>query len=391
MHPLIKKLKELGLKAINHPQKYNPLQEFACRVSTKEIVHSIILADLMRPDGKHYLGRHFIDSLLKKADLDSNSISDVKVATEYRLLGDRWDKRRMDILITNNIAKDSEKEYALIIENKLNDASYLQRQLEDYRDAIKINCPEDKVKILCFHRLKKAEDSVLENSANVKIIYAQEIADLILDAIKNSQTSESCFIKAYSRYLKNLAIENGDIDNADILASDNVSVDDFNELVLLIQDCTSNITNFSEEEVLFLNSMNIAYQDIHKAFVRRIIVETLSSKIKGANKSEPEAGYPFYASVWDETEYRNTEQWLSVGFSESHVHFYLVSHNQEENRRNLLATKAGFGNPKFYKRQGYYWYSPIDPTLQNIEFQGKPDFNEVRCRIECLLSKINKQ
>lgn len=259
MHELIKRLKDLGLRSVPHQEAYNPLQEFACRVSTKEIVHSMILADLMRPEGKHNLGLHFINAILKEVGLQEiSSTNEISVSTEYRLTGNRWDKRRIDILITDNLEKEEERRYVLIIENKLNDASYSANQLEDYLEAIKTNCPEAKVKVLCLHRIKKSDDINIISRNNGKILYAQKIAKLLEDAIKASQTPETYYIKAYSRYLDNLAIENGDFDNANILTSDAVTQDLFNDLVhrlYLYRTGSISKSNLSEEDKTFLNSM----------------------------------------------------------------------------------------------------------------------------------------
>lgn len=394
MHELIKKLKDLGLKSIPNNQAYNPLQEFACRVSTKEIVHSIILADLMRPNDDHKLGYYFINAILHEVGLprvSSTTTNEIEVATEYVLKGDRWDNRRIDILITYTIEKEVKRNYALIIENKLNDASYSDRQLEDYQEAIQTNYSADKVRILCLHRIMKPDDININNRIDGKILYAQDIAKLLDNAIKASNTTEGCYIKAYSRYLRNLATENGDYDNANILASDAVTQDLFNKLIHLLNcyrtELTENI-DLSEEEKTFLDSMEIACNDSHNAFARRLIEEACNHKIDRADHGEQEAGYTNYAAIWNEEAYRNTGQWLSVGFENSTVYFFLVSHHENEENRNILAKNAGFYNPKYYARQGYYWYKP-EQKLHTIPFHGKPNFEEVKQRIQELLNAIN--
>ncbi len=111
--------------------------------------------------------------------------------------------------------------------------------------------------------------------------------------------------------------------------------------------------------------------------------------INGANQSEKDEYYCNYVCVWNDKDFKNTRLWLSIGFYENEVDFYVVTDedNPEERQRN--AFDIGLKDEVRY-RGGYYWHKPSDNNLFSLSFDNKPNMEEVRKRAEILLSRIKK-
>lgn len=111
--------------------------------------------------------------------------------------------------------------------------------------------------------------------------------------------------------------------------------------------------------------------------------------IKGADRVEKDEYYCNYICVWNDTDFKNTRLWLSIGFYEDEIDFYVVTDedNPEERQRN--AFDIGLKDGVRY-RGGYYWHKPSDKNLFSLSFDNKPNMEEVRKRAEILLSRIEK-
>lgn len=112
-------------------------------------------------------------------------------------------------------------------------------------------------------------------------------------------------------------------------------------------------------------------------------------EIKGVDESEPDEYYANYVCVWNDKNFKDTRMWLSIGFYENEVDFYVVTDedNPEERQRN--AFDIGLKDGVRY-RGGYYWHKPSDNNLFSLSFDNKPNMEEVRKRAEILLSRIKK-
>jgi hypothetical protein len=98
------------------------------KIKEKELVHSDIIAYLISDSTDNKKSQLFLKLFLNHIKVDEKyygNFSNLKVITEYSI----ENKRRIDILITWD-------KYAIIIENKLNDAPDLHNQLSDYYNAI---------------------------------------------------------------------------------------------------------------------------------------------------------------------------------------------------------------------------------------------------------------
>ena len=111
--------------------------------------------------------------------------------------------------------------------------------------------------------------------------------------------------------------------------------------------------------------------------------------IKGADRVEKDEYYCNYICVWNDTDFKNTRLWLSIGFYEDEIDFYVVTDedNPEERQRN--AFDIGHKDGVRY-RGGYYWHEPSEKSLFSMAFDGKPDIEDVKKRVELLLSRIEK-
>lgn len=111
--------------------------------------------------------------------------------------------------------------------------------------------------------------------------------------------------------------------------------------------------------------------------------------IKGADKAAPDEYYRNYVCVWNDVVYHRTWQWLSIGFYDNEVCFYLVTDEEDSAERSRKAAEAGFGEGVRY-RGGYYWHEPIEQTLFSMSFKTKPDMDEVIRRAELLIRRLEK-
>lgn len=112
--------------------------------------------------------------------------------------------------------------------------------------------------------------------------------------------------------------------------------------------------------------------------------------IRGVDSVEEDEYYKRnYVCVWNDATYNRTLQWLSIGFYDNEVYFYLVSNDTDPSERERKAAEAGFGEGIRY-RGGYYWHKPLDPELFSMSFDTKPNMEEVVRRAELLASQLEK-
>lgn len=138
IHEIIKIINDKKL-SLNYTEynEYNPMRLFYERTSEKEICHSIIIADLLSPNGKHRTGDSFVKNFFDLLGINLPQEFDVAVTKERsvkRLLTQGVGERKVDIFIEWN---DEDKKKGVIIENKLNNAIFQEMQVEDYRESLK--------------------------------------------------------------------------------------------------------------------------------------------------------------------------------------------------------------------------------------------------------------
>ena len=113
----------------------------------------------------------------------------------------------------------------------------------------------------------------------------------------------------------------------------------------------------------------------------------VAADIEGSDCAEEDEYYRNYVCVWNEAVYRRTSQWLSIGFYDDEVCFYVVTHESDPAERERKAKEAKVAEGIRY-RGGYYWHEPIDKELFTMSFETKPDMTKVKKRVELLLQSL---
>lgn len=324
---------------------YNPMEWFAKHVEKKELVHSEIIADLLNPSGLHGLGRSFLDLFLLRCDVGPSLFPSPKIFKEYTLHGDRWEGRRIDILIVDD---STDCINAVIVENKLNEATYQPNQLEDYQEAIKKEFEPQNLKTICLHRNYVISGNRL---ADRKILYPKDLADMIEIAIEQSSLADFIPLKTYARYLHNLNISNIDMDNAKVLY-DRIkeNPEELNALRLLMRAYDNLPLIYAEE---YLNS--------HSSVARR-------SKNFGR-----------YVEVKIAP-----NLYVGVGFYEKEINFYLIS---EDSKYAFTETLGLEFDSSAY---GQDWYK-VGNIVENYTFPSVPDFKEIDNRVTSIRKHCQKE
>lgn len=347
---------------------YNPMERFADYVSTKEIVHSKIIADLLNPNGEHQLGNCFLINLLKSIGIDvpcslfpesANTIKlPVLIETEKyapTTLDGVDTKGRIDIFLLVELADN--KKYAVIIENKLNNAPDQDRQLERYNTYIHSQYRNYEIRTVYMPRIRKNCDH-----KGAYVIDATELACLIEKSISESNSHNKDVIQAYAHYLKNISKNNKIMDNARILSE------------------------MSGEDILKAKAIKDAYSKLCAAFA-----ECLKKAYEGRDGlkvSIPPKYDAKYCYIWNQKAYGKTSLWLAVGFDYDGCFFYIVSNNTNnpeysEYLKTLNITKSS------EDAEGC-WHRPNNENLFKKIFTGRPDYKELESDIDMWLKKLDE-
>lgn len=362
---LIKNLAEKHFDFSAASPLYNPMERFADYVSTKEIVHSRIIADLLNPKGEHQLGYGFLLKFLKAVKIDvslphfpnvENLIkSEVELERYAPTLFDGIEtKGRIDILLRVELA--NKKKYAIIIENKLNDAPDQFQQLERYNYYVEkeLGYSKDERITVYMPRINCEYDGAI-------VIDATQLADIIENTLKESVSSNKAAIQTYAKYLRNISINNIIMDNSKILAE------------------------MSAEDIINAKVIKGAYDKLPEAFA-----EKLKDIYDGNNglKAEVSSKYPSYCYIWNPKAYGLTSLWLAIGFEYDSYSVYIVSNNTDlDNYPRYLAKLKIVKSSE--DREGC-WHKPIERDAFLKQFIGKPKCEELMSDINSWLEQLNE-
>lgn len=112
-----------------------------------------------------------------------------------------------------------------------------------------------------------------------------------------------------------------------------------------------------------------------------------AEEIPIADKCDWDEDYRGYVCVWNDADYHRTDLWLSIGFYEDRVLFYVVTSVQNAGYREKVSKLLQVDNGEMY-RSDYWWHEPTDKSLFQLDFQTFPDMEEVRRRVGILISRI---
>ena len=207
---VINLIRELPIIEKTEAFEYNPLEEFVKRTREKEICHTAIIADLLDPYGKHQMGGRFLSSLLRylKPQLKVENIEDlssydsVKVKKERPVHCNGKNTRYIDICI--ELEKDNER-FAIIIENKINNAKEQPDQIRDYKDRLE----QEKIQVLITICLQGTSAQNIGADLNISLIKLSEILE--------RESNNTFGIKSYIALLKNMDREECKLKNAEII------------------------------------------------------------------------------------------------------------------------------------------------------------------------------
>ena len=111
-------------------------------------------------------------------------------------------------------------------------------------------------------------------------------------------------------------------------------------------------------------------------------------KVRGADSEEPDRYYkPDYLDVWNSDRYQKNRLWLSLGFLENEIQFYVVTYNQEKETLERISSELNLEEGIRY-RGGWWWFEPRDKDLFSLKYEIRPDMAEIISRTEKLLEFI---
>ena len=359
-------LKKVGFRFDASTPVYNPMERFAEYVSTKEIVHSKIIADLLNPLGEHQLGKGFLVNFFHTIGIDltqsdfpkaENPFKSVQVKTECyapTVLNGIETKGRIDILALVELGNN--EKYALIIENKLNDAQDQNQQLYRYHTHVR-----EKFKgyfILTVYMPRIGDCCDYEDA---KVINATMLAKILDETLEESISPNKASILSYSNYLKNISMSNIKKDNA------------------------MKLEGLTPEDIYEAKAIKDAYDLLPQAFAEHL--RNLYNKETGII-AEISADYSHYCYIWKEEAYSTTSLWLAVGFGYDWYRIYVVSNNEEklkvyENNPNLQIARD-------QTTKGKIWLCPQNDSVFEVKFDGIPDFEELQVIVKKWLEKLDE-
>lgn len=233
MKSIVSKIEKLGLQTETEVLDYDILPLMYTYISQKEILHSKIIADFLKPDSSHNCENFFTLGFLELISVDKslfNKDSKFEVFTEYSI----ENKRRIDILITWD-------DHAIIIENKLNNAADQPDQLKDYysiqkKDENSISSKSFKVEKVVYMPANMNKSAPLlgleaEVTGKIKNIYPSDLIKWLSNTPENSKTKVAC--NNYINLLKHINNSNIVTMNAEKLLNpdSDLSKDELRELI----------------------------------------------------------------------------------------------------------------------------------------------------------------
>lgn len=122
-------------------------------------------------------------------------------------------------------------------------------------------------------------------------------------------------------------------------------------------------------------------------YASQLLAIAEAGEIQGVDCCDWDEDYRRYVCVWNDADYHRTDLWLSIGIYDDRVLFYVVTSVQNKEYRERISDLLQIDNGEIY-RSDYWWYEPADKSLFQLDFQTFPDMQEVKRRVELLISRI---
>lgn len=341
---LIETLRSNGFDYTSYSPEYNPMEYFVDHVSTKEIVHSRIIADLLDSTVPHKLNdsvlQSFLTSFCPAQFAYNTAMCNVKITTERPVASNR----RIDICI-----EWSDRSKAIIIENKLNGACYQPSQLTAYYESMK-NEGYGAVYIVCIHKSKGLNDHNIPYAD--RVLYPIDIAE----CIEKAKQPLPFAAQSYVTLLKNMAKNYTTMQNANKL--------------LELDDKTLNE----------IYQLTMAYNDIPRA--KSELIENVLRDDYPNITFNLKSGT--YLQIWNEDDYKRHGCWVTVCVYRDRYGLFLTA-TKGDNRANGYIEKAGYTYQE--SEEGCDWYYHKDDDKR---FFKNAELDEVIANVKALLNILAK-
>lgn len=346
---------------------YNPMEKFFEYVSPKEIVHSMILEDLLNKKGTHGMVNKFISTFLERfLGIDYSELSYVNIQREGKVprVVTEGENRSIDLFIEYvysrdhpDITKVPEIKNAIIIENKLNNASYQDKQLLDYYLAKK-NEGYHKIDVICLHKYYDPKDNVMEimDGITPKVLYPQSLALWLQNSLTIFDVPKSYTLISYITLLNNLNSYNTMQENVDILLSlDKIRFEE-------VKAIGEAYKNLMDSRLIFLQ----------KGWFNEELPKT--TKIEPISRTK-------HIQIWNEESYKRNKLFIVLWERAEGFTLYLASKekNEESNRYMQAADFKKIIDTDY----GYEWYISNDNSRQFFEYPQKEG-------VERMVKEINR-
>lgn len=341
---LIETLRSNGFDYDSSSPEYNPMEYFVDYVSTKEIVHSRIIAELLDPTVPHELGDRVLQSFLTMfcpaQFANSTALCNVTVTRERHIVTSGQRRRSIDVCV-----EWADRSKAIVIENKLNGAYYQPNQLEDYYRSMKAEGYGD-VYVVCIHRHEGWNDQNIPYAD--RVLYPLDMAE----CIETAKRPLPFAVQSYVTLLKNMAKNNIIMQNA-------------NKLLELDEKTLNEIYQLTE-----------AYNDIPRA-KSRLIEDALRGQYPDLTFDLKDG---IYLQIWNEADYKRHGCWVTVCVYRDRYGLFLTT-LKDDNRANEHIVKAGYTYQMAESR--YDWYYSKDDGKR---FFKNAELNDVIDGVRVLLN-----
>lgn len=364
---LIGHLRKIRFNFEEYKLLYNPMEKFLEYVSPKEIVHSMILEDLLNKEGAHGMGDKFIRTFFNQfLGINYSDLSYVNIQREGKVprVVTEGENRSIDLFIEYAYSKDHpdktqdpEIKSAIIIENKLNNANYQDKQLLDYYLAKK-NAGYHKIDVICLHKYSDPKDKVMEIRDGIRpnVIYPQKLALWLQNSLTIFDFPKSYTLISYITLLNNLNSYNTMQENVNILLS-------------LDKTKFEEVKAIGEAYKKLMDSRLIFLQEgwFNKEFPK-------TTKIKPISRTK-------HIQIWNEEVYKRNKLFIVLWERAEGFTLYLASDGKIPETNKYIQT-ADF-NKIDDTEYGYEWYISNDNAKQYFEYPQKEG-------IERMVKEINR-
>lgn len=215
----------------------------------RENFHSDIIAELLKPQGSHREGNLFLDLFIDALNQEGASIQ----KSYYQNASVERESGKIDILIKSS---SKEEKHCIIIENKLNDAGDMERQLPRYFDSMHDqNYEVDRIVYIPLYEKEPNTDTWQpEDIKNIeKRLYIMSADKLIKNWLllcwqSAKRFNSTAFLKQYVDLLKFLIKDN--MDNQELNEFyDFLCHGDNKERAIAVSDMLKEIPNFMRQRL----------------------------------------------------------------------------------------------------------------------------------------------